>query len=117
MLLTLFEEVENFRQFDPQVTGFSEERVRSLVKNLEPLFPRQWGTRIGNVGARPVPLQNNSRALQLEVGARDRIGINQQLLSENPNGWHFLAGPEAGRGHQVFYLVHDLQVDRDAVTG
>jgi hypothetical protein len=39
------------------------------------------------------------------------------LFSQDPNGRNFVTGSKPARGDEIFHLVDDLQVDRDAVGG
>ena len=62
-------------------------------------------------------LGNHARAFELQVGAGDCVGIDEQSFGQDANGRDFLTGAEAAGGDEVLHLVDDLEIDRDTIRG
>jgi len=64
-----------------------------------------------------VLFRDDAGPLELQISPGDGVGIDEQLLGEDSNGWNFLGWAEATGGDEIFDLVNDLEIDRDAVRG
>src|SRR5262245_32332819 len=95
---------------------FGEERVGAMSQQLEPLRSPEWRAAVRNVGARAVTLVDEARPLQFQVSAGNRIRIDDELLRQRADRRQFLAWSQPARGNEVFHLVDDLAVDRQAVA-
>ena len=115
-LRAVLDEFEQIFRRDFKVPGFGHEGIYAFRKDFEPFFPGQRRAAIGNVGPRSMAFEDDTVAFQFEIGASDRIGIDQKLPGQDANGRHLRARHKPARRHQVFHLVDDLQVDRNAIV-
>jgi hypothetical protein len=86
-------------------------------ENFHPLAAGERRTLFGDIGAGGAAFFDDAGRFELAVRAGDRVGVNEQPLSENANRRQLLAGRESAGGDQVFHLGDDLEVDRDAIGG
>src|SRR6266851_164739 len=115
-LVALAKETDDLFGADVHLASLGQQGVGALGENLQALAPRQRGPAVGHVSARRAAFGDDTGNLQLAVSAGDRVGIHEQLFGEHTDGRQFLPRRQPSRRHEVFHLVHDLQVDRHAVV-
>ena len=111
----LLDELHDFVQTDVHLPCFRQEGIDPLDDDLEPIAPGQGGTGIRDVSAARSTLDHDPRQLQLAVGPHNRIRIHQKLLGQDTDRRKLLSRRQPARSNEVFDLIHDLQIDRDAV--
>src|ERR1043165_3634775 len=116
-LVALAHELDNLAHADAELAGFSQQRVDALVEDFDALAPRQRRAGIRHERAGGPPLDDDAGRLQFTVGASDGVWIDQQSFRQDADRRHLLARRKPAGRHQVFHLVHDLQIDRHAVIG
>ena len=116
-LITLAQQFDDLVQLDPQVPRLDQQRVHAFGQELDFFTAGKRRGTFRDIGARTVALGDNPGPFQFQIGARHRLGIDDQLLGQRAHGRNFLARREPPGGHQMFDLVDDLQVDRHAVVG
>ena len=116
-LVSFADQADNFVELNAQVGGFDEQRIGALPQHFQFFAPGEGGGGFGNVGTRAVTFGDDAGAFEFEIGAGDRVGIDHEFLGEDADGGDFLARGEPAAGDELFDLIHDLDVDRDAVVG
>ena len=107
---------DNFFQRNSHLPCLGSQSVDPLRDNSHAITPAQAHCGIRHIGASGSSLNHNSRLLQLTIGTGHRVGINQQLFSQNPNGRKFLVRCQTAGRNEVFNLIDDLQINWNAVS-
>ena len=59
-----------------------------------------------------MPQLENPFALQVSIGANDRVGVDQQVFRHLANAGELLAGPDGTSLDRVFQVFDELKVQR-----
>jgi hypothetical protein len=86
-------------------------------KDALSLAPTDGGRILGDVGPGSLALGHDPGPLEFEVGAGDRVGVDEKLLCQGSDGGQFRAWSELSGGDEIPGLVDDLKVDRGAAGG
>lgn len=111
------QESNHFFETNVQVLGLDQQRIGALRQSPEFFAAGERRRSFGNVCSGAVAFDDDSGSLQFEIGAGDGVGIDDELLSQNANGRKFLAGRQSPGSNELFDLIDDLNVDRNAVAG
>ena len=110
-------EFDDVFERDVHLAGFGQQGVDAFGEDLQPLAAGQRRALVGDVRAGGAAFFDDAGRFQLAVGAGDGVRVDEQLLGQHADRRQLFAGGEPAGGDQVFDLVDDLQVDRDAVGG
>jgi len=115
--MAFLEQCHHFVEFDVEVAGFDQQRIRALGQDLK-FFPAGEGRGgFGNICPGTVALGDYTRPFQFQVSAGDRVGIDHELLRQHANGRDLVARRQTAGSHKLLHLIDNLNIDRHAVGG
>lgn len=113
--LALFDKFDDIRERNVELPSFGEQGINSFGENLDPFAPGQRRTLIGDKRPGGPAFLDDAGCLQFTIGTGHGVGVHHQPFGQHPNRRHFLSRPKPAGGDEVFDLVDDLLIDRDAI--
>lgn len=117
LLVPASEKFENVVEAHSHLPSLGEEGVGAFREDALSLAPADGGRILGDIGPGSLPLGHDPGPLEFEVGAGDRVGVDEKLLCQGSDGGQFRAWGELSGGDEIPGLVDDLKVDRGAAGG